>query len=83
MASRFGYPTTSFSNYIKINPTDSGPTMAPAALVTDENVEYVRKYWQLPHIQVGEYLLLLGNGNGMVMSADVFKRTYTRAHTTA
>lgn len=83
MTSKYGTPMTSFSNYIKSDLSYSGPRMAPAAVVTSDAVEHVQKYWNLPEAKVGDYVLMLPNGGGRLMSPEKFKRTYVPAHTIA
>lgn len=80
--SRFGNPV-SFANWIKIDPNAKGLRMTPATEVTKESLEHVKKYWNCPSAEIGDYLLAAANGRGSIMKADEFLATYTPAQTTA
>ena len=74
---------TVFHNYVKVDPDSTGNRMQPAALIEADAVEYVKKYWNLPEAQAGQYLLMHPAGKGTLMSATNFLAKYTEAHTTA
>lgn len=81
--SRYGNYIDGFENYVKSDPKADGPRLVPAVRVTEKAVEEVKKQYKLPQIKAGDYLLLMANGTGKIMSAERFKQVYTKAHTTA
>lgn len=79
---RFKTPMTSFTNYIKTEPDAPGPRLTPAALITQEALEHVRKHWNLPDAEVGMWVLMQPNGDAILMTDSNFQAKYTHAHTT-
>jgi len=79
---RFKTTMTTFTNYVTAEPDAIGPRLTPAALITQEALAHIRAHWNLPHAQVGMYLLLHANGKGTLMTESNFKARYVEAHTT-
>lgn len=75
---RFVDNQMSFNNYIKTEPEAMGPDLQPAALIEQDAVDHVRKYWGLKDAQAGMYLLLHPNGNGTLMTESNFKARFVK-----
>lgn len=72
---------TTFIRYIKADPETEGRPMEYAAVVEERALEYVKKYWALKDVIVGDYILLQPNGSGVIMSKTNFEAKYVKAHT--